>query len=117
MSLLITSENNCFTAPVVINSKSVATISSWEKSSLPTQENLLHAPFIRIPIHTFAAQNRTQIYEITLTWVNNSQDQYLQLSSAKGNIDLDAITPFISGILQEKKNYIFNIYQLLYTGS
>jgi len=114
MSLFILSGNNCYTAPLEINNKSVATISSWVKTSLPTIRSLLHDHDVRIPLHTFPAQNRTEIYDITLTWVSNDQGQYVQLSSANGTIDIEAITPFISGILQEKKDYIFSIYSVLY---
>jgi hypothetical protein len=114
MSLLLLSEKNCYTAPIVINEKCVATTSSWVKTTLPALQSLLHESVIRIPLHTFHTQNRTSIYEITLTWVSNIQYQYVQLSSANGTIDIEAITPFISGILKEKKDYIFNIYSVLY---
>jgi hypothetical protein len=95
MSLLLLSEKNCYTAPIVINEKCVATTSSWVKTTLPALQSLLHESVIRIPLHTF-------------------QYQYVQLSSANGTIDIEAITPFISGILKEKKDYIFNIYSVLY---
>ena len=118
MSLLILSGNNCYTAPLGINNKSVVTISSWVKTSLPTIRSLLHDHDVRIPLHTFPAQNRTEIYNITLTWVSKNKNiQYVQLSSANGTIDIEAITPFVSDILQEEKDYIFSIYSVLYERS
>ena len=116
MSLLLFEGNNCFTAPLEINNKSVATISSWVKTSLPTIRSLLHDNVVRIPLHTFPAQNRTEIYDITLTWVSNDEEQYVQLASANGTIDIEAITPFIAEILHEKKDYIFSIYSVLFAG-
>ena len=114
MSLLLLSEKNCYTAPVVINEKCVATISSWVKTSLPTIRSLLHDHNVRIPLYTFPTQNRTEIHDITLTWVSNDEGQYVQLASANGTIDIEAITPFISEILKEKKDIIYNIYSILY---
>jgi|TARA_B110000858_G_scaffold175303_1_gene208593 hypothetical protein len=114
MSLLLFEGNNCFTAPLEINKKCVSTVSSWEKSILPTIPSLLHDHDVRIPLHTFPAQNRTEIYDITLTWVSHDEEQYVQLASANGTIDIEAITPFIAEILQEKKDIIYNIYSILY---
>jgi hypothetical protein len=116
MSLLLFEGNNCFTAPLEINKKSVATISSWVKTSLPSIQSLLHDNVVRMSLHTFPAQNRTEIYDITLTWVSNDEEQYVQLSCANGTIDIEAITPFIAEILHEKKDIIYNVYSVLYPG-
>tara|TARA_B110000977_G_C11059343_1_gene485305 strand:+ start:1084 stop:1470 length:387 start_codon:yes stop_codon:yes gene_type:complete len=116
MSVFILSGNNCYQAPLHISPSAVNTVSSWCETSLPTVKCLLHGRYNRIPLHTFQSQKRTQMYNITLTWVSNHETQMLELSS-NGKIDIEALTPFVTGILQEKKIYIHQVYCALYTGT
>lgn len=116
MSVFILSGQNCYTAPLHISPSAVNTVSSWSETSLPTVKYLLHERYNRIPLHTFQSQNRTQMYNITLTWVSNHETQMLELSS-HDKIDIEALTPFVTGILQEKKIYIHQVYCALYTGN
>jgi len=116
MSVFILSGQNCYTAPLHISPSSVNTVSSWSETSLPTVKCLLHERHNRIPLHTFQSQKRTLMYKITLTWVSNHETQMLELSS-NGKIDIEALTPFVTGILQEKKIYIHQVYCALYTGN
>lgn len=117
MSVFILSGQNCYTAPLHISPSAVNTVSSWSETSLPTVKYLLHERYNRIPLHTFQSQNRTQMYNITLTWVSNHDHQMLELSSHHGKIDIEALTPFVTGILQEKKKYIHQIYSAMYSNS
>jgi len=57
------------------------------------------------------------MYNIVLTWVSNHETQMLELSSPCGKIDIEALTPFVTGILQEKKEYIYKVYSVMYTGT
>ena len=118
MSNFIQVKQRCYVAPIAITSTCINTISSWTEAQIPTLKETLHSDKrCRIVLHLYQQQYRNIFYDISLTWVSDSTMQTIEVVSLQGGIDIEAMTPFIHTLLQEKKEWIFNVYSVLYAGS
>tara|TARA_B110000858_G_C17786645_1_gene467602 strand:+ start:1218 stop:1622 length:405 start_codon:yes stop_codon:yes gene_type:complete len=118
MSNFIQVKQRCYVAPIAITSTCINTISSWTEAQIPTLKEILHSDQrCRIVLHLYQQQYRDIFYDISLTWVSDSTMQTIEVVSLQGAIDIEAMTPFIHTLLQEKKEWIFNVYSVLYAGS
>jgi len=122
MSRISHGQIQSFCAPLSISSTKVTASGSWYRIKTPSVHDVLIAPEIQIlrKLHSWKQQYRSNIFDMTLNWVENEnkvQFLYLHVYKCIIDIDVDTLGPYIQNVLDELHTKMYEIYQHAHPGA